>query len=185
MGHPVAFRVSDAGCRACLGLDITSSQGNDCVAQMRLMLQVQRAFENKGRFPMEIKRKTAEALRMGTLGGAEAMRLENITGSIMPGKQADLVMFRCDAINTTPCVNPVGEVVFHTSSQNIDTVIINGRIVKRDGKLVGIDWPMLREELRKRCERIVIQGNKVDLESQIVKWKPLFEGQRASGKVKL
>jgi cytosine/adenosine deaminase-related metal-dependent hydrolase len=129
MGHPVAFRAADAGCRACLGLDITSSQGNGFVAQMRLMLQVQRAFENRGRFPMEIKRKTAEALRMGTLGGAEAMRLENITGSIMPGKKADLVMFRCDDINTTPCVNPVGEVVFHTS-QNIDTVIINGRIVR-------------------------------------------------------
>ena len=48
--------------------------------------------------------------------------------------------------------------------------------MKRDGKLIGIDWPMLREELRKRCERIVTQGNKVDLESQIVKWKPLFEG---------
>jgi cytosine/adenosine deaminase-related metal-dependent hydrolase len=83
MGHPVAFRAADAGCHTCLELDITSSQGNNFVAQMRLMLQVQRAHENRGRFPLEIKRKTAEVLRMGTLGGAEAMRLENITGSIL------------------------------------------------------------------------------------------------------
>lgn len=48
-------------------------------------------------------------------------------------------MFRCDDIGTTSVVDPVGTVVFHASVKQIDTVLINGRAVKRGGELVGVD----------------------------------------------
>ncbi|KAF5706697.1 5-methylthioadenosine s-adenosylhomocysteine deaminase [Fusarium mundagurra] len=70
MGFPIAFQASDQGRRTCLGVDITSNQGNDFIAQMWLALQARRTQENDQGFPLSIARKTAEVLRMGTLGGA-------------------------------------------------------------------------------------------------------------------
>lgn len=171
MGHPVVFKARDTGCRSCLGLDITSNQGNDFVAQMRLALQAQRAVENRGLSPpVALERRTEDVLRMGTMGGAEVMHLESLVGSISPGKKADLVLFKCDDINTVPVVDPVGTVVFHTSPANVDTVLVNGRIVKRDGRLVGVDWATLRQQVEASSKRIVAKAAKVDTSVQREQW---------------
>ncbi|KAJ6151371.1 hypothetical protein N7470_007965 [Penicillium chermesinum] len=174
MGFPVAFRATDKGCNACLGLDITSNQGNDFMTQMRLALQVQRAVDNQGGLPLAIRRKTAEVLRMGTLGGAEVLRVDHLVGSIAVGKKADLVIFRCDDISTLPVHDPTATVIFHTSSANIDTVIVNGRIVKKDGRLVGADWPSVRSAVLSQSERIKAQAAKVDLGAARAKWLEVF-----------
>jgi cytosine/adenosine deaminase-related metal-dependent hydrolase len=174
MGFPAVFRATDKGCNACLGLDITSNQGNDFVAQMRLALQVQRAVDNQGGFPVAIKRKTAEVLRMGTLGGAEVLRVDHLVGSIAVGKKADLVIFRCDDISTVPVHDPTATVVFHTSSANIDTVIVNGRVVKKDGSLVGANWPSMRSALLSQSERIKAQAARLDLAAAKAKWLEVF-----------
>lgn len=174
MGFPAVFRATDKGCNACLGLDITSNQGNDFVAQMKLALQVHRAVDNQGGFPVAIKRKTAEVLRMGTLGGAEVLRVDHLVGSIAVGKKADLVIFRCDDISTVPVHDPTATVVFHTSSANIDTVIVNGRVLKKDGSLVGANWPSMRSALLSQSERIKAQAAKVDLAAAKAKWLEVF-----------
>ncbi|CAG9987037.1 unnamed protein product [Clonostachys byssicola] len=172
MGFPAVFRATDRGCKACLGVDITSNQGNSFVAQMRLALQVQRAQENEIAFPLSIKRKTAEVLRMSTMGGAEVMGLGHLAGSVTVGKKADLNIFRCDDIGTVPVIDPAGTVVFHSSTSNIDTVIIDGRVVKENGQLVGIDWPALKAELVARTERIRQVASKVDLAAAKAQWGP-------------
>lgn len=174
MGFPVVFPAMDKGCRACLGLDITSNQGNDFIAQMRLALQVQRGREAEQGLPITLNRKTADVLRMGTLGGAEVMRLEHLVGSIAVGKKADLVIFRCDDIETTPMNDPVSSVVFHVSVKHIDTVIVNGRIVKKGGSLVGIEWPALEKDLRRRCERIKERAAQIDLDTLKGRWLEAF-----------
>lgn len=174
MGFPVGFRAADKGCKSCVGLDITSNQGNDFLSQMRLALQVQRAVDNQAVFPLAIKRKTAEILRMGTLGGAEVLRLDHLVGSVAVGKKADLVILRCDDISTVPVDDPTAEVIFHASRANIDTVIVDGRIVKKDGQLVGVDWPLLRAALRSQSERIKAQAAKVDLAAAKAKWLEVF-----------
>ncbi|KAI0010978.1 hypothetical protein F4779DRAFT_575444, partial [Xylariaceae sp. FL0662B] len=169
MGFPIVFPASDKGCHTCLGIDITSSQGNDFIAQMRLALQARRAQENEATFPLTVARKTSDILRMGTLGGAEAMRLENFIGSITVGKKADLILVRCDDIETTPLTNPVGAVVFHSSVKHIDTVIIDGQVKKRDGKL-EMNWGKLREDVIHRSDRIKAEAAKVDLTVAREKW---------------
>lgn len=174
MGYPVAFRARDAGCKSSLGIDITSNQGNDMVAQMRLALQIQRAEDNCKSIPIRLQRTTADVLRMGTMGGAEVMQLESLIGSLAPGKKADLVVFRCDDINTVPIINPVGTIVFNTSPENIDTVIVDGRIVKKDGHLIGVDWPKLRHELQIRSTNICSKALGVDREPFRKKWMEIF-----------
>ncbi|KAL3485340.1 hypothetical protein BJX62DRAFT_229600 [Aspergillus germanicus] len=175
MGYPAAWKAMDSGCRACLGLDITSNQGNDFMAQMRLALQVQRARELDRRVDQLLSRKTVDALRLATIGGAEVMQMESVIGSITAGKKADLVIFRCDDIDTVPVVDPAGTVVFHVSPKNIDSVIVNGKIVKRDGQLVGVDWEALREEVKTRSQRLQDDAAKVDMSNAEALFRVGFE----------
>lgn len=175
MGYPVVWKAADLGCRTCLGLDITSNQGNDFMAQMRLTLQTQRAREYDYTVQTQLPRKTASALRMATLGGAEVMHLESLIGSIEPGKKADLVMFRCDDIDTVPVLDPIGTIVFHASPKNIDTVIVDGKIVKRDGQLVGVDWDVLRDQIITRSQRLTEQAEAINMEKAETLFQSIFE----------
>ncbi|KAL2860851.1 uncharacterized protein BJX67DRAFT_325801 [Aspergillus lucknowensis] len=164
MGYPIIWKAGDLGCRTGLGLDITSNQGNDFLAQMRLALQVQRAREDDYQtIQRDVGRKTADILRKATLGGAEAMQMDSVVGSIEPGKKADLVFFRCDDIDMVPVLDPIGTVVFHASSKNVDTVIVDGKIVKQDGRLVGLDWKSLRDQVQSRSERMRDEAAKIDM----------------------
>ncbi|CZR37931.1 putative cytosine deaminase and related metal-dependent hydrolases [Fusarium proliferatum ET1] len=173
MGFPIVFQASDRGCRTCLGIDITSNQGNDFIAQMRLALQGRRAQENEQGFPLSIKRKTADVLRMGTLGGAEVMRMEDLIGSITVRKKADLVLIRSDDIENIPAGDPIGSVVFHSSVKDIDTVIIDGKIKKQNGKLVA-DWERLKEDVILRADRIKREAAKTDLTAARKLWMDIF-----------
>lgn len=173
MGFPIVFQASDRGCRTCLGIDITSNQGNDFIAQMRLALQARRAQENEQGFPLSIKRKTSDVLRMGTLGGAEVMRMEDLIGSITVGKKADLVLIRSDDIKNIPVGDPIGSVVFHSSVKDIDTVIIDGKIKKQNGKL-SADWERLKEDVILRADRIKREAAKVDLTAARKLWMDIF-----------
>jgi cytosine/adenosine deaminase-related metal-dependent hydrolase len=113
MGHPVAFRAKDAGCHVSLGIDITSNQSNDMFAQMRLTLQAQRCKEDNqaSTLPVMVARKNEDALHMATQGGADAVGLGHLIGSLTPGKKADVVLMRCDDMNVVPVINPVGTLI--------------------------------------------------------------------------
>ncbi|KAL4914621.1 hypothetical protein BDW62DRAFT_219916 [Aspergillus aurantiobrunneus] len=175
MGYPVVWTAGDRGCRVGLGLDITSNQGNDFMAQMRLALQAQRAREYDRRVQTEVPRKTADVLRMATLGGAEAMQMESVVGSVVAGKKADLVVFRCDDIDTVPVVDPIGTVVFHASPKNIDTVIVDGAIVKQDGRLLNVDWKSLQGQVQSRSERVRAEAAKVDMQKAEANFLAIFD----------
>lgn len=83
----------------------------------------------------------SDVLGMGTLNGARALGLDHVTGSIEPGKRADLVLVRTGDLNVAPPGDPAGSIVRSASPANVDTVIIDGRVLKRSGRLVGIDVP--------------------------------------------
>jgi 5-methylthioadenosine/S-adenosylhomocysteine deaminase len=84
-----------------------------------------------------------EVIDMGTINGAKALGLGNITGSLTPGKRADIILIRTNDVNTAPLANIEATVVMSATPQNIDTVFADGRIVKRDGKLVAYDVPRI------------------------------------------
>ncbi|KAM6517312.1 hypothetical protein FSOLCH5_008274 [Fusarium solani] len=169
MGFPVAFRARDGGCRAGLGIDITSNQGNDFIAQMRLALQTQRAVENEKRIPVTVSRKTSEVLRMATIGGAEVMRIDDLVGRLVVGMKADVVMIKCNDIESSPVASATGAVVFNASVGHIDTVIVNGQVKKRNGKLVA-DWEPLRDEMRRRAAAIKTDAAGHDLGAARERW---------------
>ncbi|MFN2425838.1 MAG: amidohydrolase family protein [Candidatus Binatia bacterium] len=160
MGFPVAIRARDAGVRSSLGIDIVSNYSGDMFAQMRMCLQASRALENRGyeergRAPRTIRVTARDVLDLATRAGAEAAGLAGRVGTLEAGKQADVVLIRTDSIHMTPAIDAVGAVVLHANSGDVDTVLVAGQCVKRDGKLVAVDWPALSARLCASSARIV------------------------------
>jgi cytosine/adenosine deaminase-related metal-dependent hydrolase len=178
MGQPVAVRALRKSAPTSLGIDIVSNFSGDMHAQMRLLLQSQRGFEHAELTapPREIRFKAREVLELATLGGARVAGLASITGSLTPGKQADVVLTRCDRINMVPMIDPVGAVVLNANIHDVDTVLVAGRVVKRDGKLVGLDWASLSDRLLRSSERIVSGFSTVPLEQVEAMIAPLMLG---------
>jgi 5-methylthioadenosine/S-adenosylhomocysteine deaminase len=80
-----------------------------------------------------------EVIEMATLNGAKALGLGDVTGSLSVGKRADLILIRGNDINVAPIANIETTVVQSATPANVDTVMVDGRIVKRGGKLVAYD----------------------------------------------
>lgn len=165
MSHPIAFKAKDRGAIGSLGVDVCCSAPADIFQQMRLLLQAQRHFEHEqvDRPPLSISRKCQEALEIATMGGAKAVGLEKLIGSITPGKRADLLITRCESTRLVPAHDPVGALVLYANGSDVDTVFINGEIVKSGGKL-NVDWPKIRAQLRESTEAILERSKQVPLE---------------------
>ncbi|KAK3636499.1 hypothetical protein LTR56_014125 [Elasticomyces elasticus] len=167
MSHPVAFKARDRGCTAAsLGVDVVCSAPADMFAQMRLILQAQRHLEHDAQegAPLKMSRRCEEVLTLATMGGAKAVGLESVIGSVTPGKRADLLITRCDAPRMTPVHDPIGALVLYANASDIDTVIINGEIVKSGGKLTNIDWPKVRAELLASVDSIMKRASNVPMD---------------------
>ena len=80
--------------------------------------------------------------------------MQDRIGSLAAGKQADLVVIRADELNMQPVHDPVSAVVFQASLANIDSVMVAGQWVKREGRLLGVNLPPLLCALRESGEKI-------------------------------
>jgi 5-methylthioadenosine/S-adenosylhomocysteine deaminase len=80
-----------------------------------------------------------DVLGFATIEGARACGLDHKTGSLTPGKEADVVLIRTDRPNLTPVNHPVANVVLVANPSNVVTVFVAGQPVKRAGELVNVD----------------------------------------------
>lgn len=132
-GHPETGRFRGFGIPTGLGVDTVTDAPGDMFTVMRAAFAVERVLGGS--------LTSAEVLRMATIEGAAVLGMEDRIGSLRPGKQADIVMLRADALNLAPVHDPVGAVVTAADTSNMDTVIVAGRIVKRAGRLIHADVP--------------------------------------------
>jgi cytosine/adenosine deaminase-related metal-dependent hydrolase len=144
MGHPVIGRALSHGMRPSLSCDVMSSNSGDMFAQMRLGLQFERCMRNdvfnaENRMPEKLDLTVRDALRWATANGAHAMGLEDRIGSLVVGKQADLIVIGGGRLNMTPMADPVGCLVAQANPSNVKHVLLAGRFVKRDGELCNVD----------------------------------------------
>jgi 5-methylthioadenosine/S-adenosylhomocysteine deaminase len=95
-----------------------------------------------------------EALEMVTIHGAKAVGRGHELGSIEPGKLADIVLLDMKQAHTTPAHNLVSNIVFAASPRNVDTVMIGGRIVLRNGKFETVDEGAILERAHLRATAI-------------------------------
>jgi 5-methylthioadenosine/S-adenosylhomocysteine deaminase len=147
MGTPVTGRLRDAGLRPAVGVDSVIASSGDMFEELRLGMLYERLRRAQAVFATgtdvknvgELAFTTREALESGTINGAHAMWLGDQTGSLTPGKKADVILLRATDLNLAPLSDMVGAVVCGANSGNVDTVLVNGKIVKRGGKMIGID----------------------------------------------
>ena len=97
----------------------------------------------------------AEAFEMATIRGARALHLEKEIGSIEKGKRADLVIVDLDDLNQTPYYNIYSDLVYATKSDDVRTVIIEGRVVMRDRRLLTLNEETIKVDARRYRERII------------------------------
>jgi 5-methylthioadenosine/S-adenosylhomocysteine deaminase len=96
-----------------------------------------------------------QAFELATIRGAQALHLEKEIGSIETGKRADLLLIERDSLNQTPMYNLYSDLVYATKANDVQTVIINGRIVMRDRKLLTLDEPSIKKDAIVFRERII------------------------------
>ncbi|KAJ7608175.1 hypothetical protein FB45DRAFT_1067562 [Roridomyces roridus] len=176
-GTPVCFRP-DLYQLSSLGVDCHSNNSGDILTQMRLALQSARGTRNalfvaQKKVPRVVQPTVEQAFNLGTIMGARAVGLGNEIGSIKVGKLADLVVFdaRSPSMICAGEHEPVAAIVMHASVRDIETVIVDGKIRKQDGKLVPVDvgegaekqvleWAGIAEKLIQSRDRIqgVLEG---------------------------
>jgi len=96
-----------------------------------------------------------EAFEMATIRGARALHLESEIGSIEKGKRADIVVVDLDDLNQTPYYNIYSDLVYATKAGDVRTVIIEGRVVMRDRKLLTLNEETIKADARRYREKIV------------------------------
>ncbi len=96
-----------------------------------------------------------EAFEMATLRGARALHLEKEVGSLEKGKRADLVIVDLDDLNQTPFYNIYSDLVYATKAADVRTVIVEGRVIMRDHKLLTLNEETIKADARRFRERII------------------------------
>jgi cytosine/adenosine deaminase-related metal-dependent hydrolase len=139
LGSPPIQELIDRDVRPGLGVDDERVAPGDLFAQMRATISLQHAtvFDRKlaGKAGLPKLMSTRDVIRSATSQGARVAGLREATGSIEPGKQADLIVLRTDRPNIFPINDPIGAVVWGMDTSNVDWVIAGGRVLMREGVL--------------------------------------------------
>ncbi|MFD8042655.1 amidohydrolase family protein [Streptomyces chartreusis] len=144
MGHgwPPVMTAVEYGLRPSLSIDVVTTVPGDMFTQMRAAFGAERARVNadcwKANMPVPDTMLTArQMLEFATLNGAHVAGVEDRTGSLTPGKRADVVAVDATALNVAPVHDAAAAVTLSADVSNVDTVIVDGVIRKRDGRLVA------------------------------------------------
>jgi 5-methylthioadenosine/S-adenosylhomocysteine deaminase len=144
MGHgwPPVMKAIEYGLPPSLSIDVVTTAPGDMFTEMRSAFGTERARVNaecwQADTPVPDTMLTArQMLEMATINGARVAGLDDRTGSLTPGKRADVVLIDARALNVAPVIDPVAAVTLCADVSNVETVMVDGQIRKRDGKLVG------------------------------------------------
>jgi 5-methylthioadenosine/S-adenosylhomocysteine deaminase len=94
------------------------------------------------------------ALDMATIGGAKALTLDSRIGSLEPGKKADLITVAMDRPRQTPLYDVVSHLVYATHGDDVQTTIVNGRILMKDRQVRTLDRAAVLGEARRLAEQV-------------------------------
>jgi 5-methylthioadenosine/S-adenosylhomocysteine deaminase len=169
-GVPPILKLQSLGMEPSLSTDVEVTMTADFFQQLRSAMTMQRVLVNQmileqGNFVPPNQWPTPapgtpkllnvrDVLRFATVNGAKHLRLDSKTGSLTPGKEADIILLDATALNVAPLNNVPGAVVSLMDRTNVDTVIVAGKIRKWKGKLLGVDLNHLRRQLEASRDHI-------------------------------
>jgi 5-methylthioadenosine/S-adenosylhomocysteine deaminase len=169
-GIPPILKMQSLGMEPSLSSDVEVTMTADFFTQMRSAMTMQRMVVNQmileqGTFEFPNQWPTPAAgtppllnvrdvLRFATINGAKHLRLDGKTGSLTPGKEADIIILDATALNVAPLNNVPGAVVSLMDRSNVETVIVGGKVRKWKGQLLDVDLASLRRQLEDSRDRI-------------------------------
>jgi cytosine/adenosine deaminase-related metal-dependent hydrolase len=171
-GHPPTMKSIEYGLRPSLSIDVVTTAPGDMFTQIRAAFGADRertlskAWEENVDAPPNILT-ARDMLQIATLNGAHVAGLESRTGSLTPGKRADVVLLDARALNMAPVIDPVAAVTLCADVSNVDTVLVDGVVRKRNGKLLA-DTARARNLVEAARDRLVqrAQESKQDVAPQ-------------------
>ena len=140
-----------AGVNVCLGCD--GGPSNNAYDMFREMYLA--AIIHKARTLDPITMPAETVLEMATINGAKALGLEKEIGSIEVDKKADVILIDTNQLNLTPTYNPVSNIIYTANGSNVDTTIVNGQILVREGDLLTLDEGNIIERAREQGKKLV------------------------------
>jgi 5-methylthioadenosine/S-adenosylhomocysteine deaminase len=169
MGHGrlATLRARDRGIPVSLSIDVCTSVGGDMFSAMRAVLAGTRYLVNlsaldAGQAVDRLPVTAAEVLSFATQGGATAAWLGDRIGSITPGKAADVILIRTDSYGMQPMNYPAGAVVESGNPNLVETVFVNGAVVKKDGFLTGHNFARVRRLAEEARDRVLAKAGVAD-----------------------
>ncbi len=173
-GMPPILKLQSLGMQPSLSVDVECTMTADFFTQMRVCMNLQRVLVNQmildQGFPpnpvdwglppaaagnpwptppagLPAPLTTRDVLRYATMNGAKALRLDGKTGSLTPGKEADIIILDATKLNVAPLNQVPGAVVSLMDRTNVETVIVAGKVRKWKGQLLDVDLNRLRQQL--------------------------------------
>jgi 5-methylthioadenosine/S-adenosylhomocysteine deaminase len=131
----------EAGVKVSLSTDHTTNYNCDPFVGMRILFALHQ-HRIGSKIPLTVKR----LVQLATLDGTVDLGLADKTGSLTPGKRADIILVRTTDINMTPVGDPYEALVSLAQPTNVDTVIVDGRILRQSGKFTALDHAKIVRE---------------------------------------
>ena len=133
----------EAGVKVSLTTDHTTNYNCDPFVAMRILFALhQHRIGDK--VPVTVKR----LVQLATIDGAVDLGIAEKTGSLSPGKRADIILVRTSDTNMAPVGDPYEAIVSLAQPANVDTVVVDGRILRRGGKFTALDHAKVVREAR-------------------------------------
>lgn len=159
-GYPSSWALRRHGIPISLSIDTSVWQSADIFSAMRSTLAADHTREHHeahaaSETVTHLSVRAADVVGWATRGGARALGLDNKVGSLEPGKKADVVLIKNDDSPVMfPIVNPYGHVVLQAQRGDVETVLVNGRVVKHAHKLVGTNLAKARHAIKETVEHL-------------------------------
>lgn len=158
-GYPATGRVIAAGMQPSLSVDVVSGIPGTMFSEMRTVLEAERARQHasalgRGEWTPKLDLTARQVVEMATIGGARALGLASRTGSLVPGKEADVTVLDAGGSDWTT-VEDLAAGIVASDAHNVEHVMVGGDLVKRDGVIVGHDMRDVREELDRSRRRLL------------------------------
>ncbi len=126
----------------------------DCFSCMRTLYSL-----HQHRIGADMPLSTRRLVQLATIDGAVDLGIDDKVGSLTPGKRADIILIMTDAPNMAPIGDPYDALVNLAQPGNVDTVIVDGRILRRGGEFTALDFAQIVRDSQQTAEDLKKRAN--------------------------
>ena len=144
----------EAGVKVSLSIDTTGTYGCDYFEAMRILYNL-----HQHRIGERVRLTARRLVQLATLDGAIDLGIAERAGSLTPGKRADLILVRTGDVNIAPIGDPYEALISFGQPRNVDTVIVDGRILRRGGEFAALDYAEVLKEASETASALRARAN--------------------------